>query len=844
MCVFSSGSVEQGCLEGPDVSPPNVVDRFRMDPTTLQLDKTTKEEIWRSTPGAKQNHNGGAIAFGSDGKLYITTGDGGNGDSVQDLGNTHGSLIRLNDDGSVPPDNPYADSARYESYRCADSGGVVPPNTTGAAVCSEVFANGFRNPFRLQMVDDDGDGAVKMAISDVGGNEWEELNWAGTDYAGKNYGYPDREGPCRHGTSDDCLPGANTTADYQEPFHWYAHRRRREGGCVAGSVAVPESAGWPPEHKLLVADFIFFEIYSLIEDPAGSCRTCRPPLPAYRNETLYTEPPPGEEGEERGSITDIVFGPYKDTQALYVFLRGGKESVIRIRYTADTDNAPPVPVIGFDPLAHVLTVGEELSFDGSESRDPNEGDELAFAWDFGDGASSDRVSPTHSYENPGEFDIRLVVTDAAGISQQTSIRVAIGSPPTATILFPPENTEFFVGQVFELRGEAFDSRGDRLDDTSLTWEVRKHHADHFHPFLDPTPGNGLELFPAPEPEDFLAATNSYLRIILKATDSNGLTTEVDRVVEPSKIRVDIESNQPGVELMVDAYPIETSRPIVSWRNHTLKVAARDQLPSYRFRNWWDGSTEGERSIVLDRDGQSVRAFYCAEEDVFCVSDGDCCNGWCEAAACTATTDDDYDNNNNTTITTDDDDINNDNNTTITTTDWVGGDFHEATQRSNDLSSMDPGFDEVFNDGDDDDRASKSNDHDAAAEAEPDQKVHDLSSVNGPTDAGITRKTTMHLGLLGGTLLFTLAFGMSLIVAVLQLLSNNHTSNATAAASTAAAGDGSTNKQHYGGGLEGIATMPSSDDEETGPSDESNADFSEEGWEDDRDPCRDIDDEIS
>ena len=122
-----------------------------MDPNTLQLVKDSRKEIWRGAPTKKQNHNGGALAFGNDGKLYVTTGDGGDQGSVQPLDNTHGSIIRLNDDGSVPSDNPFANQNSYDSYRCADTGGAVPADAPEGAVCSEVFANGLRNPFRIEM---------------------------------------------------------------------------------------------------------------------------------------------------------------------------------------------------------------------------------------------------------------------------------------------------------------------------------------------------------------------------------------------------------------------------------------------------------------------------------------------------------------------------------------------------------------------------------------------------------------------------------------------------------------------------------------------------------------------
>ena len=153
-----------------------------MNAETLELDIDSKEEIWRGAPGKKQVHNGGALAFGNDGKLYVTTGDGGNSDNSQFLNNVHGSIIRLNDDGSVPADNPFADKDKFSSYRCADTGGEVPVDAPDDAVCSEVYANGLRNPFRIT-TDPNEKEKVKFSISDVGGGYWEELSWGGTDFA-------------------------------------------------------------------------------------------------------------------------------------------------------------------------------------------------------------------------------------------------------------------------------------------------------------------------------------------------------------------------------------------------------------------------------------------------------------------------------------------------------------------------------------------------------------------------------------------------------------------------------------------------------------------------------------
>lgn len=115
------------------------------------------------------------------------------------------------------------------------------------------------------------------------------------------------EGPCLHGFSYRCqLPGDNNIL---EPLHWYEHRDLQEGGCISGAAIVPNNLGWPSEYKFLYADFIFFEIYNMIEDADSYCRSCRPPTSGYRNETFYQVPK--VDGIDRGGITDLFFGPYK-----------------------------------------------------------------------------------------------------------------------------------------------------------------------------------------------------------------------------------------------------------------------------------------------------------------------------------------------------------------------------------------------------------------------------------------------------------------------------------------------------------------------------------------------------
>lgn len=91
----------------------NRVERYTYREDTLAIDKVVIENI----PGSN-NHDGGAIAFGpDDGKLYITTGDAADAQSAQDTGVLSGKILRLDDDGSVPDDNPFSNPVYSYGHR-------------------------------------------------------------------------------------------------------------------------------------------------------------------------------------------------------------------------------------------------------------------------------------------------------------------------------------------------------------------------------------------------------------------------------------------------------------------------------------------------------------------------------------------------------------------------------------------------------------------------------------------------------------------------------------------------------------------------------------------------------
>jgi hypothetical protein len=173
--------------------------------------------------------------------------------------------------------------------------------------------------------------------------------------------------------------------------------------------------------------------------------------------------------------------------------------------------------------------------------------------------------------------------------------------------------------------------------------IRSLHADHYHPFLDETIGNSIDLFPAPGPEDFLAATNSFLKVIMTAIDSNGVTTEVFRDVHPRNVTVDIQTEPAGLEILVDEYMVLAPQEIVSWVNHQVLLRVQDQ-PPFLFQEWGDGSTSKTMNMTLRSNDEKavVVARFCLARNSFCGKSWICCSGECnESGMCVGTSHNEY-----------------------------------------------------------------------------------------------------------------------------------------------------------------------------------------------------------
>ncbi len=190
----------------------------------------SSEQILVDLPGLSSatNHNGGAMRFGVDGRLYVGVGDNTSTSKPQNPADPFGKMLRFTDDGSIPSDNPFC-------------------TTLGNLSCA-VWALGLRNPFTFAVQP----GTGRIHINDVGQDSWEEIN-LGT--SGANFGWPGSEGP-------------TSTAGVSAPLFAYRHSAASPAGsgpggfftgaAITGGAFYPASGPFPAPYRgnYFFADYV------------------------------------------------------------------------------------------------------------------------------------------------------------------------------------------------------------------------------------------------------------------------------------------------------------------------------------------------------------------------------------------------------------------------------------------------------------------------------------------------------------------------------------------------------------------------------------------------------------
>ena len=237
------------------------------------------------------NHNGGDIAFGPDGFLYIGLGDGGGGGDPQETGqdttNLLGSFLRLDvtDPSITYPGNSYLIPSGAQGNPFAGQS-KCGPTLSNPNNCPEIYAWGVRNPWRWSF--DSGTG--QLWAGDVGQGAREEVDII---ERGNNYGWD-----CREGFLDFETGGC--TGTYTDPVHDYP---RSDGNSITGGMVYRGTAIGGRIGEYIYADYGSGRIWALRDDGAGG----------YTNEQLLDE-----------SSGPVAFGADADGELYYANINNGR----------------------------------------------------------------------------------------------------------------------------------------------------------------------------------------------------------------------------------------------------------------------------------------------------------------------------------------------------------------------------------------------------------------------------------------------------------------------------------------------------------------------------------------
>ena len=552
----------------------NRVSRFTADPANPDRALAGSEKRILDLPDLALSsyvHNGGAMHFGPDGKLYIAVGENGQGTPAQSLNIVLGKILRIN----AVPENP--DGTNPESTFPTDN--PFYNRTTG--LNRAIYCLGLRNPFTFAFQRTTG----RMFIDDVGASTWEEIN---EGISGRNYGWPTIEGPVE--------PPVN---GFTNPLFGYHHFPGQGGtplGCAitGGTFYNPPArcSGDPPFGfpSSYIGQYFFLDLCG------GWIYTMNPnqidPASPYGFHTV-NEFASGI----HGSPTYLIVGP--DTNLYYISRDDG--AVYQIRYPASL-----APTIGTQPSDKLVGQGWPVRFIVAASGVPP----LHYRWQRNDADIAGAAdSPNYTLQNPtvaadNGARFRCIVSNSFGstATREAVLSVTTKQPPVATISLPAPNTYYDAGDTITFEGSAVDGHdivtGDPqdgvLDASQLTWQIlfEHHHLGdpnhHTHPFFPPTSGiyNGTVTLNVPETDP-----DVWYRIILIARDSYGLATMIYRDILPRHAQLKVTTSPVTLPVIVNGS--SKPAPHLFWSVVNLMWNIGVQTPQmldgliYDFVSWSD-----------------------------------------------------------------------------------------------------------------------------------------------------------------------------------------------------------------------------------------------------------------
>jgi glucose/arabinose dehydrogenase/PKD repeat protein len=555
----------------------NRLSRFVLK-TDGTLDTTSEKKIL-DVPASRGIccHVGGDIDFDAAGNLYLSTGDDSNPfqsdgytpideranrnpafDAQRTSGNTNdlrGKILRI----KVNADGSYS----------VPEGNLFPPGTDKTR--PEIYAMGFRNPFRFSVDKETGilyvgdygpdAGAADPARGPAGQVEFARVTGPG------NFGWP----YCT-GDNDAYIDYDFATKTSGAAFDCAAPKNTSPNNTGLTDLP-PAQAAWIPYDGGSVPEF-----GTGSESPMGG--------PVYRYDAALDSPvkfPEAYDGDffagefgrrwikriehgADGTVNAIADVPWTGTQvmdmafgpdgALYVLdygtaWFGGDDNSGLYRIENATDGHSPVAQAAANRTSGQAPLRIRFSSEGTTDQD---GDALTYHWDFGDGATSTEPHPTHRYRKNGTYTATVTAKDPTGRTGSASVRIVVGNTaPTVVLETPKDGQLFSFGDAIPFRVRVTDPEdGTAIDCAKVKVTFILGHDSHGHPLTSANGCAGTLQTSADGGHDEDA--NIFGVIDAEYTDGGGggqapLTTHDQNVAQPKHRQAEHFGNGSGVSVI-------------------------------------------------------------------------------------------------------------------------------------------------------------------------------------------------------------------------------------------------------------------------------------------------------
>jgi len=492
------------------------------------------------------NHNGGAMHFGLDGKLYVAVGENAVGSNSQTLANPLGKMLRINNDGSIPSDNPFY------------------TQTTGNS--RAIWALGLRNPFTFSFQPTSG----RMFINDVGQVTWEEINEGAR---GANYGWPNNEG--------------GTSPPYTTPVYFYAHGSGPFQGCAitGGAFYAGLPAQYPAEY---VGDYFF----------ADYCTGWINQLDETGGVITVTTFASGI-----SSPVDLAVGPEGN---LYYLARGAG-SVFRINFTGSQAPAVTqhpanrtvsvgqsasftVAASGTSPLSYQWQ-RNSVSIGGATS-------------------ATYTLSSATLPDSGAQFRAIVTNAAGSATSNAATLTVVANQPPVPTIVTPASGALYTAGTTLTYSGSATDPEDGTLTGPRFTWEIVFHHDTHTHPFLPPTSGATGGSVDIPNTGETAANVFYRVHLTVVDSGGQQATTFRDVLPRTVQVTLAASPSGAGLTLDGQPVTAPSTFIGVVGMRRTIGATSPITVgnKTYDFTSWSDGGAQ-THTITTPASNQTITASY-------------------------------------------------------------------------------------------------------------------------------------------------------------------------------------------------------------------------------------------